>query len=280
MSACRSTLPLLDPFIDGELPADKLLEVEQHLAVCEVCSERIRLAVAVRASTRRAVRGATVVSPAFEERVRSALAAERQREREAHARPDEGGKVLSWRVIAPVAAAAALTLLWAASVNDSPARSSHAASASVEASPSIAKPVEALLDDIVSNHVRSTTPEVTEKALVSHFEPQVGVPVRLPRLAQYGARWEGGSVVPVRNHRAASFRYSVHGHRVTVYVYDATRVPLRTRLEARVVGDTPVFVGQRRGYSIAAVERSGVGHALTTDMTDDESAELIVASVH
>jgi anti-sigma factor RsiW len=273
VSACRPYLALLDAFADGELPPDKTLDVEQHLAACGTCRERLRLTDALRVSTRRAVTRSAVVGPDLLARVREGMAAERAREaeRRAPARSD----VLSWRAIFPIAAAAGVALFVAASYRDrdDPPRRI------VPAAPS-ALVVSNLLDDIVENHLSATEPEVTETSLVPELEPRVGVPVRLPRLAEYGARWEGGSVVPVHDQRAASLRYRMHGHRVTVYVYDARRVPLRTELEARVVRNTPVFVGQRRGYSIAAVERAGVGQAVTTDMSDDESAELIVAALH
>ena len=106
------------------------------------------------------------------------------------------------------------------------------------------------------------------------------MPVRAPSLAQYGARWVGGSVVPVRNQRAASLRYRIAGHKLTVYVYDASRFPVRSTLQQRVVRDEPVYVGSRHGVSIAATERrNGVGYAIATDLNKDESAEL-VASIY
>ncbi len=288
MSGCRSVGPLLDTFIDGELPAERLLDVEQHLASCALCTERVRFAESVRASTRRAALADAEPTAAFEARLRSAMAAERASEpaelvqsragtARSHGSPHDrsaGDTMLSWRAIASVAAAAAVPLFLAASVSDGGSRATKPQAISSAAS------LDGVLDDIVNAHVRTTSPAVTESGLVSNFEPEVGVPVRMPQLQQYGARWEGGTVVPMRNHRAASFRFRVHGHRVTLYVYDAKRVPLRAELEARVVRNVPVFVGQRRGYSIAAVEQRGVGHALTTDMSDAESAELIVASVH
>jgi len=75
--------------------------------------------------------------------------------------------------------------------------------------------------------------------------------------------------------------YYVDGHRLTVYVFDAEEVPLRNTnvLKPRVVRDRPVFVGTKRGYSIAAIENRGVGYALATDLDTQESAEL-VASIH
>jgi hypothetical protein len=86
--------------------------------------------------------------------------------------------------------------------------------------------------------------------------------------------------LPPKSLRAASLRYRLGGHRVTLYVYDSSRFPLRATLEPRVVRNMPVYVGTRRGYSIAAVERRGLGWAVATDLTDRESAELAAASAH
>jgi len=118
---------------------------------------------------------------------------------------------------------------------------------------------------------------VTEPSLLAQFEPEVGVPLNLPSLKDYGARWEGGSVVPVSNQHAASLRYMVGGRHVTLYVYNSTRVPIESRLKARTVRNEPVYVGSRRGVSIAATEHRGVGYAIASDLNDDESAELIAA---
>jgi anti-sigma factor RsiW len=143
------------------------------------------------------------------------------------------------------------------------------------------KPVETVsnpeqdLEEFVSYHSAPPAPQITEQALVPKLEPEVGVPVRLPQLKQYGARWQGGSVIPVHNNRAAIFRYEVSNHPVTVYVYDTRQVRLRGVLEPRVVHDMPVHVGVRHGYSIAAREQRGVGYAVATDLDDNESAELV-----
>lgn len=283
MSDCRGVSTLLDVFVDGELPPEKLLDVEQHLAGCARCTERVRFSEAVRSSLKRATLADAEPSADFRARLAGALAAEREAAQDAASGTlpvaiardaRRGDTMLSWRAIGALAAAAAVPLFLAAGASDGASRTARTPPVSSASS------LDGVLDDIVNAHVRATTPAVTETTLVENFEPEVGVPVRVPQLQQYGARWEGGTVVPVRNHRAASFRFRMHGHRVTLYVYDAKRVPLRAELEARVVRNVPVFVGQRRGYSIAAVEQRGVGHALTTDMSDAESAELIVASVH
>jgi hypothetical protein len=81
----------------------------------------------------------------------------------------------------------------------------------------------------------------------------------------------------VRDQRAASLRFELSGHPVTVYVYDAKRFPRPRDLEVRMVDDAPVYVGSRRGYSIGMREQRGMGYAVTTDLSDRETAELVAA---
>ncbi|MEZ4225802.1 MAG: anti-sigma factor [Polyangiaceae bacterium] len=284
---CRRVLPLLDAFADGELAPDQVLTVEQHLVDCERCGELLRLDHAVRVSTQRVARADVTVSAAFEARIREALAAERSAEQAPDVAPQPMSQ-LSWRSIAPLALAATVALYFAAARSKSPdalsavaAQSAAQASLSPNAGSSMTSNVEQLIDELVTHHTQEEKPSVTEPTLLRRLEPEVGVPVSAPSL--YGARWEGASVVPVhavRDQRAASLRYNLGGHRVTLYVYNSARVPLRVTLEPRVVYNTPVYVGSRRGYSIAAVERRGVGYAVATDLNDRESAELVVASLH
>ena len=62
---------------------------------------------------------------------------------------------------------------------------------------------------------------------------------------------------------------------MTLYVYDSKRFPVVNRLQQRMVGKEPVYVGVRRGYSIGATEHRGVGYALASDLTEPETAELV-----
>jgi anti-sigma factor RsiW len=280
MTPCRRVLPLLEAFADGELAPDKVLEVEQHLAECAVCAERVRFSNALHLSTRRVVQEAALPSPAFVERLQAALDAEydRQEARTAALERESKGKILPWRVIVPVAAAASFTLVWAAqtsnrvTVSDAGYESASMRKSDVMVSPDS---VEQLVDELVSYHAKAPAPEVTQPTMVPGLEPRVGFPVRLPSL--HGAQWEGASIVPMQNQRAASLRYNLGNHRVTVYVYNSDRFRLRAMLEPRVVRNQPVYVGTRRGYSIAAREQRGVGYAVATDLGDRESAELVAS---
>ena len=201
---------------------------------------------------------------------------------------------MSWRAILPLVAAAACTLFWVRTRNvQSPSNLPMASvgSRAMEASASDPLQLDEVLDKLIDYHSAPPAPQLTEPALVPQLERDVGVRVHLPSFdeSQWSKRdqerwigapqWRGATVVPVRNYRAAYLRYNIGGHSVTLYVYNSGRFPVHEKLEQRVIHDQPVYVGERRGYSIAARERKGIGYALATDLDAMESAEL-VASIH
>jgi anti-sigma factor RsiW len=267
---------MLDAHVDGELSPEQAVTIEAHAVDCAHCGARVRLEHSMRASLRRAVHEASVPTAAFQERLAQSLAAERER-LAADSDTTRRGAMLSWNTIVPLATAAAIALVWTASRDKDVRRANHPATATAAATPDMN--VDQLLDDLVDRHIEPASPAVVEPTELVRFEPEVGVPVKLPSLQQYGARWEGGRVVPVRNQRAASLRFHVAGHRMTLYVYNSERFPLKSKLEARVVKNEPVYVGWKRGYSIAATDHHGVGYAVASDLNDHENAE-IVASLH
>lgn len=138
---------------------------------------------------------------------------------------------------------------------------------------------EELLDLFIDYHTAPPEPQVTEPKLVPELERDVGVRVPLLSLTEYGAEWQSGSVVRVpRTPPAAYLRYrTADSHSVTVYVYNASRIPLHAGLRPRMVREEPVYEGSRRGYSIAAQLRHGVGYAVATDLNEARSAELVRA---
>jgi anti-sigma factor RsiW len=277
MSGCRQFVTLLDAYADGELEPEHVLEIEAHLADCGGCSSRLQLEHATRKSLRRQVYAEGEPSAAFRERILASFQAEAERQAVSQLDPSRRGGMLSWSSIVPLASAAAIALLWSAHVDggrhpNGPASPEiHTASAALN--------FDQVLDELVDRHIDRSSPEVTEPSLLDGMEPEVGVPVHFPSLAQYGARWQGGKIVPIRNQRAASLRFLVDGHRMTVYVYNSERFPVGTSLKRRVVRNEPVYTGWKRGFSIATTDRHGVGYAVATDLGEEEGAE-IVASLH
>jgi hypothetical protein len=141
--------------------------------------------------------------------------------------------------------------------------------------------VESLLDDLVTQHAQPLPPETTNPEDLPRFDPFVGVPVRRPQFQPVPVKFEGARVHTMRDRRAAMLQYVAHGgHRVTVYLFNPRAVPVERApmLRARMVRERPVYVGRINGYSVAAAEKSGVGYALATDLSDEESTQLVLAA--
>jgi anti-sigma factor RsiW len=136
--------------------------------------------------------------------------------------------------------------------------------------------LEGALDRLIDYHSAPPAPDVTSAELLPRLEPDVGVRMQLPKLDAYGARWEGASLVPVRNNqRAASFRYQLPKNRVTLYVFNASRLRVQDSAHLQRETPQPVYFGQWRGYNVAAKETRGVGYALATDMDGPAVARMI-----
>lgn len=134
------------------------------------------------------------------------------------------------------------------------------------------------LDRLIDYHTSPPQPQVTEARLLPAFEPTVGVRLRLPSLAR--AKWQGANLVPVVNHQAASLRYQMPGRRqVTVWVFDPRKVSLREPLNKHVVEGNPIYVGEWRGYSVAAKENRGIGYAMAADL-DAKALTQLITSIH
>jgi len=266
---CCAVRPYLQAYVDKELSPERSIDVEQHLASCEQCAEEVEFTYSLCCATRNSV-SEVAMCASFRSRLSECVTEERKRqERTVHNRP------LSWRVIAPLAAAAALTLFFSAGqpVNSSVDESWKGVAASAQVAP------DNLVDLLVRHHAKNEEPEMMEPSSVERLEPHLGFRVRAPNLDRYGARFEGAALVPVNHSRAAVLRYNLGGRRVTLYMYDPEKLPLRAQraLQPKVVGDRAVFVGNRKGYSIATCERHGVGYAVAGELTGEESAELVAA---
>jgi anti-sigma factor RsiW len=277
---------MIETYLDGELSPEQMLEVQSHIDACTQCAEVVALERSMRLSLRQISYDDARVSNDFRARIQDALRrvetpvvrTPRQRRKRVVERAREF--TLYWG--GPLAFAAAL-LLWLG------AQSSKRDAPPLATPPDVAQPISAsinsdeILDRLLDYHSAPPVPEVTEPQLVPQLERDLGVRVRMPTSMPplMHAEWQGASVVPVvRGLRAATMRYKLPGeHSVTIYVYDAARVPLRAALKERMIRQQPVYVGYRRGYSIAALERRGLGYAVATDSDDRESVEL-VTSLH
>jgi len=291
-SECQRLGRWLTAYVDDELDAVHTLEVEDHLTSCEDCREYLTTLRATRSSLQ------AVASPraplALRERIQASLAEERTEgatasdgvppsravpapSAAAPARRRARRDSIGLRYVVPLAAAATLALvLGVAQLQQRPAPTADTEPDDATSATVRGASLDSLVEDLVAFHVHPPPPETTDPDGLERFDPYVGVRVRKPRFDRADARYVGARM----QHRAALLQYVLRDrHRVTVYVFDPKKVPLKaSRLQPRTVGERQVYVGNVRGYSVAASERNGIGWALASDLNDQENTELVLSA--
>jgi anti-sigma factor RsiW len=276
--SCERLRSLWDTYLDGELPSRQMLELQAHLDGCGECSDVVAFSLAIRRTARQVTYDDAIVTDAFRERLRGALLAE-AREEKTREKMVRARRLLAHapRIGLGALSVAAGMLLWLSfdagkQAEDKPGLDRMPTS-------SAALGPQELLDLFIDYHTAPPTPAVTEPRLVPELARDVGVRVPLPSLVAYGAEWQGGSLVRVpRTQPAAYLRYRTRdAHVVTVYVYNASRIPLHASLKPRMFREEPVYERNWRGYSVAAQLNHGVGYAVATDLDEARSAELVRA---
>jgi anti-sigma factor RsiW len=273
---CACFTASIAPYIDGELDADHGVDMEAHMIVCATCAERVALLRAMRQSLRRTARRRAPADLCA--RVRATMAEENERAAEGGVGP----RLLKLRYAVGLAAAAGVA--FAMGIQHHMAARAEAAGEPLASEPDRAATVgfDALLDELVERHAQPLPPEVTDPDQVSpRFDPWLGVRVQRP-FKPLEASFKGGRLYSVNDRAYAQLRYALRGDKpVTVYVFNASEVPMRaSRLDRRVVRkNTPLYYGRLRGYSVAAIEQSGVGYAFASDLDADESTKMVMAAL-
>ncbi len=281
------------PYVDGELDACHAVEMEAHVVGCATCAERVALIRAMRASLKRTA--AHRAPEALCARVRATIEQERERASEPrHAdrepRADRGEqKLLRLRYAVGLAAAAGVVFAMSMSRYLQPRQQAYFSGGAAGAgntgeadTASTTMSIDGLLEELIALHARPFPPDTTDPEQLARFDPLLGVQVRRPAFKPLGASFNGARVHPVSDRGALlQVQYTVpDGKRITMYVFNPRVLPVQaTRLEPRVVRHRPMLVGRLRGYSVAALEQSGVGYAFASDLDTDESTKMVLAAL-
>jgi anti-sigma factor RsiW len=266
--------------------------MEAHVVGCSTCAERVALIRAMRASLRRTM---TRRAPdALCARMRATIEQERERSlaprrADREDRPDAvvgmlgEHKLLRLRYAVGLAAAAGVLFAMGLSRYVQPKNAPFAAAAMPgEADTTARMSIDGLLEELIALHARPFPPDTTDPDQLGRFDPLLGVQVRRPAFKPLGASFDGARLHPVSDRGALlQVQYTVaDGKRFTMYVFNPRVVPVQaTRLEPRVVRHRPMLVGRLRGYSVAALEQSGVGYAFASDLDTDESTKIMAAAL-
>jgi hypothetical protein len=301
MITCREFCAALETFVDGELPVERAVDAEWHISTCRHCAERVRFERALRSSIKHVVRQEVGSTAELQQRLARVLVAERtnhslqactsvnvdgstlaqrypdrparriRRSRELNTRQNfpQGRGAMQWRTLLPLAAVAAGAILYAGIQKAPATKNSYARTADVKLSE-----LDSYLDLMVSRHQAAR--HQVQPIQFSH-EERLEPPYHLPPIQDIRTVEYLNSAPPV--FRGTSSAYQVRGHRVTFFAYEATTAPLRARLEGYSLRGRVVYAGKRQGYSVATVEEGPVGYAMASDLTPQESAEVIASAV-
>jgi hypothetical protein len=288
MDECVRFSASMAAYVDGELDAAHAVDMEAHVIGCTTCAERVALIRAMRLSMRRT----TPQCPgSLRARMVATVEHEKRRAVVAHgpSSEDVSPKLIRLRYAMGLAAAAGVAFAVGATRNAAigDARPAKESAAGVNVAQNDEFGIDKLLEELVAMHAHPFRPDTTDLDQLGTFDPALGVRVRRPEFNLFGGRFQGARLHAVSDRGAyLQMQYAMpsgktaDGKHLTVYAFNPRVVPVRaSRLQQRFVERHPVFVGQLRGYSLAALEEGGVGYAVASDFGPDESTKMVIAAL-
>lgn len=281
-AACRVVKRHVDALVDGELDSSAQIDFEKHLAGCVICREHAMFAQSMKRATKTALGGVkapehlrlrvlTALDSAAASRAQAAAVAPpvaAQLPQRPAAAPGWNDSRLA-RYALPAAAAAVVALGFATQTDDSQETVSLQAAA---------VPV---FEDVVRRHEREHPPEVqgSPSQMASWFQRKLEFNARP---VDFGPRSDvelvGARISNVRERDAAAFYYQVHGHRVTVMVFEPPPETFRGADHVRM-GGHDVYYRTVHGYTVPMTQMGGLTYAFTGDL-DRDSMIRLAASAH
>jgi mycothiol system anti-sigma-R factor len=245
---CAGISRFVDTYLDGEFAETDRAEFEGHLSDCEVCRSKVR----VQAEWKAAIKAA-----APHEQAPAAL---RNRVMRSIAR--EAKPMLTWRqwAVRAMPAAAAVGLIATFMISK------------VQWSP--------VATDVVAKHQRNLPLEITggSEQVRKWYADKVDFPVRVPQFRNVPAAFRGARLASIGDKQAAYLVYEVNGDKVSVFIFDATDLPIETRRKT-VIGNREVYFDQEHGYNVALFRDRGVGYAIASDLDQDQMVKLVSSAV-
>jgi len=246
----------LEPYLDGELEAPELTEVDTHLARCAPCRDfmeaRSRARALVRARLREAMGPGGEAGRAPEAlRVRISEALERQRR-------------APWRrAVSPVPLAALAACAAGALV----VLAGHSAS-------------DPLVEEAVRKHARDLPLEVSADLVAADAIPgmlasKLDFYPRPPRFQAPGLSLVGARLSTINDRPAAYMRYRTPRGRMGLFIIDDPGGQVGKTGRAVDVGQARVRVMNSRGYNVAVWRQREIVYSLVSDLDEGDLVRLV-----
>jgi anti-sigma factor RsiW len=243
--SCQQTHELIHGYLDGELDLVKSIEIEQHLADCQSCTQTYKGMRSLQTVVRNdALRFQPPVD--LEKRLRSAV----RREDKAERRP--AGFPWRWVIAATVCGAILIGVL---------------SFTGLFARPS---PDDLLAQEVVSSHVRSLMADHLNDVMSSDqhtvkpwFDGKLDFSPTVKDLSQQGFTLIGGRLDYIGNRPVAALVYQRRQHPINVFVWPATQAPAMNE---------KAF--ERQGYNLIRWSNGGMTYWAVSDLNLAELQQL------
>lgn len=247
---CATSKKFIDAYMDGELEAGMMLELDTHIESCKPCNGLYQVKKQMKSEL---LQLSKVKAPLH---LRSQIEALSQ------------GKSIHWwrktAITMPIAAAAAVMLLfWSGGREDVP---NHA------------EQMALVVDDVVEKHVRELPMEIkddNQNTAASWFRGKIDFPVKTLGPGIKNATFEGARVSNVRERQAAQMVYNVEGKKVTLMVFPANQLSISGGSIWTVKGKQ-ILTGRRNGYNVAMAKEGDMIYAVSSDLPIKRLVSLLV----
>ena len=253
---CRDVQRSVHAFIDAELEAKQIIQLEAHLSECAECRRLVEFERWFKGELRRSV-GPALAPTELPDRIRVALGRAERRDQVRVLLPKAGG----FAALATGVAAALLLPGWLTPAAGGPRRDSP-------------RPI---IDCVAERHAHVLPVEVTgpDAGSVSQwFQDKVDFAVNPPAFGNGQVQLVGGRISPVGDRQAAHLLYEHRGRRVTVVVFDGSGMVL-SGAHAERVGPRTVYYGESRGYPVAVWQQGGLAYAASSDLPQSDFVRLV-----
>lgn len=247
---CASNKKFIDAYMDGELEAGMMLDIENHLESCSPCGDFLNLKRHMKRELSKLQR---VNAPQqFRTQIESLTS---------------GPQRIWWQkpvIAAPIAAAAALLLLIWSTGGPAPTNSKDE--------------MVLLVNDVVDRHVRELPMEIqdsNQQQAASWFQGKIDFPVRPLGPGIQNATFRGARVSNVRENQAAQMEYIVEGKKVTFMVFPTNRLSISGGNVLTVRGKQ-ILTGRRNGYNVAMAKEGDMIYAVSSDLPVKKLVSLLV----
>lgn len=251
---CEAAKRLIHPYVDGELDAGHVLEVDQHVAECAACAQAVERVRAVGSAVSGA--GLRFSAPAgLRERV------------EAELRPQpvasaDASRSSSWKYLAVAATLFAASLL-AFQLTRGGSRSDLM----------VAEVVEAHVRSLMANHLLDVASS-DKHTVRPWFTGKIDFSPTVVDFKEHGYPLLGGRLDMLGSEPAAALVYQHGKHTINVFIRPEGKIVPVGPVEGPTGGGAEQVVSLQ-GFSVASWSQGGFDYHAVSDVSSDELKNLV-----